>query len=88
MSAGLSAKEQTLMDMIVQEYNSIDKNGDGNLSREETKRFIGICFNGKGKAVSEKQVDEYIALIDQNKSGTIEKDEYIQYAFDMLKEFL
>ena len=62
------------MDDIWKEY---DKDGNGNLDKEETKAFVKKTLAEMAGAdeFSDEDFDACFAEFDKDKSGTIEKDE-------------
>jgi len=52
----------------------IDENGDGKLSKEEIKEGYKNYYNFE---LSDEEVDEMFAKIDQDNSGVIEYSEFV-----------
>ena len=55
----------------------LDKNNDGELSKEEVRVFIKKFGSGKNK--SDSDVEKVIEILDQDKNNKIDRNEFISY---------
>ena len=62
--------------MLVTIFNMIDVDNKGYISPDEFKKACTKVFNHLGTKFSEKEISEFISLIDQNKDGKIDLKEF------------
>ena len=63
-------------------FKAIDKDGDGNLSKQEILEGYEIHF---GVPISEEQVDEMFEQIDIDGNGTIDYTEFVMATMNQMK---
>lgn len=62
--------------MLVSIFHMIDVDNKGYISPDEFKKACTKIFNHLGTKFSEKEISEFISLIDQNKDGKIDLKEF------------
>ena len=67
----LSKNEKEQIDSV---FRAMDVNGDGKLSKEEIKNGYAEFF---GKSLSDDEIDEMFARVDQDGNGEIEYTEFV-----------
>lgn len=70
-----TAFQEQSIDKLRETFNSIDKDGNGELDRDE---FLSFCNN-------QNQVDLVFLLSDENRSDTISFDEYLAFSKKMVE---
>lgn len=66
-------------DGIRQFFHSLDKNGDGTLSREEISDLFGHLYTG----ISNSEVDRVLEAVDVDRSGSVDIDEFVNWVFGL-----
>ena len=69
------------MSVINQYWHKYDKDGSGELDKDETKKFVQEAIGGMGDAdeFTSEAFDAIFETFDKDGSGTIEKDEMIEF---------
>ena len=73
--------------MIDQIWYKYDRDGNGDLDKEEIRLFVidNIGNVGDGDGISEDDFDEIFASFDLDGSGSIEKDEMLHFVKSLLQ---
>ena len=60
-------------------WGKYDTDGNGNLDKDETKRFVRDSLSDISEGFNEKDFDQCFREFDKDNSGTIEKGEMVQF---------
>jgi len=71
--------ESDFMQIVRDQFTSMDTDSDGRLSKEEVHRFERDMAHGLGKTYSYAETDQKFLNIDTDRSGTICKQEFVAY---------
>lgn len=74
-----SSKEAKLSDVAIELFNMFDKDGEGEISLDE----MVSTFGQTGKNWDMEDVVAFFELIDLDKSGLVDREEFMQFISDV-----
>jgi hypothetical protein len=73
--AGEAALSQEEIDLLKDEFNKIDTDGSGDISREEFSLFYNQVM---GASLNPRQLEDYFDRLDTDQSGTLSFEEFVK----------
>jgi Ca2+-binding EF-hand superfamily protein len=68
-------------------FDKIDTNHSTDIDRKEFRVYINNLYKDSGKKVTNEIVDKFIKNYDKDKSGTLDFEEFKEFAIKTLKTY-
>ena len=68
-------------------FDKIDTNHSSDIDRKEFRVYINNLYKDSGKKVTNEIVDKFIKNYDKDKSGTLDFEEFKEFAIKTLKTY-
>ena len=68
-------------------FEKIDTNHSTDIDRKEFRAYIQNLYKNSGKKVTNKIIDKFIKNYDKDKSGTLDFEEFREFALKTLKTY-
>ena len=68
-------------------FDKIDTNHSTDIDRKEFRVYINNLYKDSGKKVTNEIVDKFIKNYDKDKSGTLDFEEFKEFAIKTLKNY-
>ena len=76
---------EELEEEIKELFQQIDVDGSNEIDKKEFREFMKKFYAKSGKKINNEMIDKFIKKLDKDKSGTINLDEFRDYAIKLLK---
>lgn len=85
------ATKQEIRQALTEAFKAFDLDGSGSINSSELKNVITKFYNDTKKpgkpADIDKQVQEFIQLVDKNKDGKVEQSEFVNFFEDLIAKY-
>ena len=81
----LLENKEDLEKEIKELFQQIDLDGSNEIDKKEFREFMKKLYGKSGKKINNELIDKFIKNLDKDKSGTINLEEFKDYAIKILK---
>ena len=81
----LLENKEDLEKEIKELFQKIDLDGSNEIDKKEFREFMKKLYAKSGKKISNELIDKFIKNLDKDKSGTINLEEFRDYAIKILE---
>jgi Ca2+-binding EF-hand superfamily protein len=68
-------------------FDKIDTNHSSDIDRKEFRVYIQSLYKNSGKKITNEIIDKFIKNYDKDKSGTLDFEEFKEFAIKTLKNY-
>ena len=79
--------QENLNEKIKDLFSAIDTNKSSDIDKKELRQYIKMLYEKSGKKITNEIIDKFIKNFDKDKSGTLDLDEFKEFATQVLKSY-